>query len=137
MSALRIKAGEFNFDARLETVAAPKISAMFQGRLPFTSRIVHVRWSGEGVWIPLGDQNFGVGYENATSHPLPGQVILYPGGLSETEILLAYGAVSFSSKVGQLAGSHFMTLTTGLDQLPDLGRTVLWEGAQEISFSAI
>jgi hypothetical protein len=134
MAELRIKAGKFSFDARLETALAPKTCAMFRSVLPFRSKIVHVRWSGEGVWIPLGDRDFGVGYENATSHPHPGQVILYPGGLSETEILLAYGSVDFSSKVGQLSGSHFMTLTSGLDQLPELGRTVLWEGAQDILF---
>jgi hypothetical protein len=137
VSALRIKAGKFSFDARFETAAAPKTCTMFQNVLPFRGKIVHVRWSGEGVWIPLGDRDFGVGYENATSHPHPGQVILYPGGLSETEILLAYGSVDFSSKVGQLSGSHFMTLTSGLDQLPELGRTVLWEGAQDISFEAV
>ena len=55
-----------------------------------------------------------------------------PGGLSECEILLAYGSVDFSSKVGQLAGNHFATLTTGLDQLRELGRRCLWEGAQPI-----
>ncbi len=60
------------------------------------------RWSGEGVWIPMGDTNLGLAYENATSHSAPGDVIVHPGGISETEILLAYGPVSFSSKVGQL-----------------------------------
>ena len=66
--------------------------------------------------------------------PAPGQVILYPGGVSETEILLAYGSVQFASKVGVLAGNHFLTVTDGAAQLPELGRTVLWGGAQEITF---
>ena len=64
----------------------------------------------------------------------PGEIILYPGGISETEILLAYGAVSFSSKVGQLAGNHFLTIIKGRENLPALGRTTLWKGAQDISF---
>ena len=64
----------------------------------------------------------------------PGQVILYPGGISETEILLAYGGVRFASKVGQLAGNHFLTLTEGLENLYPLGRKCLWEGAQAIRF---
>ena len=107
---LKITAGPFVFEARLETDTAPQTAKAFLAHLPFKGQIVHVRWSGEGVWIPLGDFNFGVGYENHTSHPAPGQIILYPGGISETEILLAYGGVDFSSKVGQLAGNHFITL---------------------------
>lgn len=134
MTALKITAGDFAFDARLETEAAPNTSAAFLKRLPFEGQIVHVRWSGEGVWIPLGDYDFEVDYENHTSYPAPGQIILYPGGISETEILLAYGGVHFASKMGQLAGNHFITLTSGLDRLYDLGRTVLWKGAQPIRF---
>src|SRR6185437_4625002 len=98
------------------------------------SRAIHVRWSGEAVWMPLGDLDFGVSYENHTSYPAPGQIILYPGGISETEILLAYGGVRFASKVGQLAGNHFMTVTSGLEQLADLGKMTLWQGAQDILF---
>ena len=76
----------------------------------------------------------GVGYENHTSYPAPGQVILYPGGISETEILLAYGGVHFASKMGQLAGNHFITITSNLDRLYELGRTVLYKGAQKTRF---
>jgi hypothetical protein len=133
---LRMIAGPYAFEARFET-GAPLTCAAFQARMPFVGKIVHVRWSGEGVWIPLGDLQFGVGYENHTSYPGPGQVVLYPGGISETEILLAYGAVHFASKVGQLAGNHFITLTSGLDKLPELGRLCLWQGAQDIRFEAV
>ncbi|MDP1731408.1 MAG: DUF3830 family protein [Devosia sp.] len=122
------------FDARFETEKAPKTCAVFSSRLPFESKLVHVRWSGEAVWIPLGDLDFGVGYENHTSFPAPGQFVLYPGGISETEILLAYGAVHFASKMGQLAGNHFITLTSGLDKLPEVGAIALWKGAQAIRF---
>ena len=131
---LRVTAGPFTFDARFEAAAAPQTVAAFRAALPFVSQVVHVRWSGEAVWIPLGDRDFGVGYENHTSYPAPGQVVLYPGGISETEILLAYGGVHFASKMGQLAGNHFMTLTSGLENLPELGRLALWEGAQDIRF---
>ncbi|EKF59916.1 hypothetical protein QWE_07446 [Agrobacterium albertimagni AOL15] len=131
---LKVTAGPFVFDAVLETEKAPETCKAFMERLPFDGQIVHVRWSGEGVWIPLGDYNFGVGYENHTSHPAPGHIILYPGGISETEILLAYGGVDFSSKMGQLAGNHFITLTSNLDKLPELGNKTLWEGAQPIRF---
>ena len=136
MTQLIVRAGRFTFEGRLEEEAAPATCAAFRALLPFSGQIVHVRWSGEGVWIPLGERDFGVGYENHTSHPAPGQILLYPGGISETEILLAYGGVAFSSKLGQLAGNHFLTLTSGLEQLGALGNEVLWKGAQGIAFHA-
>jgi hypothetical protein len=136
MDHLRITAGPLTFLARLETAAAPKTCAAFCRVLPFAGKLVHVRWSGEGVWIPLGERDFGVGYENHTSYPAPGQIILYPGGISETEILLAYGSVHFASKMGQLAGNHFLTVVAGAENLAELGRTVLWSGAQDIRFEA-
>ena len=102
--------------------------------MPFTSKIVHVRWSGEAVWMPLGDLDFGIGYEDPSSHPSPGQIILCPGGKSETEILISYGAVSFASKAGALAGNHFLTITNNYSELRELGVKTLWEGAQPITF---
>ena len=134
MPELRIVAGDFVFGARFEDQNAPQTCAAFRARLPFKSKVIHVRWSGEGVWMPLGDFQFGVGYENATSFPAPGQIILYPGGVSETEILLAYGGVRFASKAGQLAGNHFITLTSGLERLVELGKHTLWKGALDIEF---
>jgi hypothetical protein len=134
MTDLRITIAGIDFDARFETAAAPKTVAAFRARMPFESQIVHVRWSGEAVWIPLGDLDFEVGHENHTSFPAPGQILLYPAGLSETEILLAYGGVRFASKVGQLAGNHFITLTSGLERLPEIGKMALWKGAQPIRF---
>ena len=136
MSQLIVRVGDFTFDAIFEDRLAPKTCAAFRAAMPFESQAVHVRWSGEAVWLPLGDLDFGVGYENHTSYPAPGQVILYPGGISETEILLAYGGVHFASKMGQLAGNHFITLTSGLAQLPELGKTVLYKGAQKVRFEA-
>lgn len=137
MPKLIVKASDFTFDARFEEAAAPKTCAAFKAAMPFAGQIVHVRWSGEGVWIPLGDRDFGVGYENHTSYPAPGQIILYPGGISETEILLAYGGISFASKMGQLAGNHFITLASGHEHLMTLGNQVLWEGAKPISFELV
>jgi hypothetical protein len=134
MTKLIVTAGPYTFEGKLELEAAPKTCAAFLRHMPFVSKIVHVRWSGEGVWMPLGELDFGVGYENHTSYPAPGQIILYPGGISETEILLAYGGVHFASKMGQLAGNHFITLTSGLENIYPLGRKTLWEGAQDIRF---
>jgi len=126
---LRIVGGPLLFAARLEEAAAPQTVAAFRKLLPLRSKIIQARWSGEAAWIPLGDRDLGVGFENHTSHPAPGQLLFYPGGFSETEILFPYGGTVFASKMGQLAGNHFASLTGGLDLLPELGRLVLWEGA--------
>jgi hypothetical protein len=131
---LRIVAGPFEFGARLETEAAPKTVAAFRKLLPMRSKIIQARWSGESAWIPLGDLEVGVEYENHTSHPAPGHLLLYPGGISETEILFPYGATLFASRMGQLAGNHFATIVEGGERLSELGRLVLWEGAQDIAF---
>lgn len=136
MTKVRISAGPFVFDARFIEAAA-KTCALFRSLMPYQNRVIHVRWSGEAVWVPLGDAHFDIGYENQTSYPAPGQIILYPGGISETEILLAYGGVRFSSKVGQLAGNHFMTIESPLDKLRALGEATLWEGAQPIRFEIV
>lgn len=137
MSMLRITAGPLIFTARMEETDAPETCAAFSQILPFHSKIIHARWSGEAAWIPLGDFQLGVGYENHTSHPAPGHILFYPGGFSETEILFPYGGARFASKVGQLAGNHFLTVVNGNEQLRELGRLVLWEGAQDILFEKL
>jgi len=137
MDPIRITAGGIVFTARFEAEAAPKTVAAFKTMLPYRNRIIHVRWSGEACWIPMGDFDLGLGFENATAYPLPGQILLYPGGVSETEILLAYGHTHFASKAGTLAGNHMLTISENLDALTVLGKRTLWEGAQDISFELI
>jgi hypothetical protein len=137
MADIRIAAGPFVFAARFERETTPKTCAWFERLLPYRERIIHVRWSGEACWIPLGALDPGIGYENATSYPAPGQILFYPSGISETEILLAYGASRFASKAGQLAGNPFLTIVDGLENLRPLGELTLWHGAQEIEFSSI
>lgn len=134
MPDLRIAAGPYHFLAQFERISAPLTCAAFERLLPYRQRLIHVRWSGEACWIPLGTLDLGLGYENATSYPAPGQVLLYPGGVSETEILLGYGAVRFASKAGQLAGNHFLSIVEGIDRLRPLGELTLWHGAQDIVF---
>lgn len=134
MERVRITVGPLEFIAKWEIEAAPKTCAAFRAALPFRSKLVQARWSGEAAWVPLGDLDLGVRHENATSHPAPGEILWHPAGLSETEILFPYGGTLFASKVGQLAGNHFLTIVEGREHLPELGRRVLWEGAQEIVF---
>jgi hypothetical protein len=131
---LEIVAAGFRFTARWEEQDAPQTVAAFRRILPFEDRIIHCRWSGESNWIPWGDRDVGVAAENATSYPAPGQLLLFPGGISETELLFPYGHCCFASKAGQLAGNHFATVVDGHEHLAELGKLTLWEGAQAISF---
>jgi Protein of unknown function (DUF3830) len=131
---VEIKVANLRFVARLETQLAPKSCAKFQSMLPLDTQIIQARWSGESAWIPFGELALDLGYENHTSYPAPGHLLLYPGGISETEILFPYGSCVFASKAGQLAGNHFATIHQGNEHLGELGHLVLWKGAQEISF---
>lgn len=131
---LEIVSGDFRFAGQLEEERAPATVAAFRRLLPLESQIIHARWSGEACWIPFGDLDVGVGPEDPTCYPAPGQLLFYPGGVSETEILFPYGSAAFASKAGALAGNHFATVTEGLERIGDLGRKVLWEGAQPIRF---
>ena len=133
---LRITVGDFEFAARLEEEKAPNTVAALRRLLPLESKLVQARWSGEAAWVPLGwELELGIGSENATSYPGPGELLLYPGGLSEVEILFPYGATSFASKMGQLAGNHFATIEDGRDPLAALGEAILWRGAQDVVFA--
>lgn len=136
MEFLNIQAGPYTFRAKLELEQAPKTCARFRELLPFRNKVIHVRWSGEAVWVPMGEFDTKLDFENHTSHPSRGDILLYPGGFSETEILFAYGSSSFASKMGPLAGNHFLTVVEGQENLYDFGRLVLWKGAQDIVFSA-
>ncbi len=140
MTRINITAGGLKFVAETHP-DAPLTVAAFSKLLPYRQKLIHVRWSGEGCWVPLGEfklENDGapVGFENHTSHPSVGDILFYPGGYSETEIIWAYGACSFASKMGQLAGNHFLTIVEGKEQLRTLGTKVLWEGAQDVLFEA-
>jgi hypothetical protein len=136
MRQIRITAANYTFVAETNP-DAPKTVAAFSKLLPYRQQIIHVRWSGEGCWIPLGEFKLGVDFENHTSHPSVGDILFYPGGYSETEILLAYGSCCFASKMGQLAGNHFLTIVQGKENLRALGTKVLWEGAQDVVFEAV
>jgi hypothetical protein len=131
---IEIAVADFRFVARFEVEDAPATVAAFRAMLPLRTRIIHARWSGEAAWIPWGDLDVGLGPETATRYPSPGELLFYPGGVSETELLFPYGHAAFGSKAGPLAGNHFATIVDGGERLRELGKLVLWEGAQEISF---
>jgi hypothetical protein len=122
--------------ARLEEGLSPRTVAFFRTMLPYESQLIQARWSGQSCWIPMGDYDVGdLGLEDPTSYPAPGELLLYPGGASEVEILFPYGDTCFASKAGQLAGNHVATVVDGLEHLQSIGETCLWKGAQPIAFS--
>jgi hypothetical protein len=125
--------GNHRFAGMLRDDIAPKTCSVLRAMLPLKSPVVHARWSGEACWAPLGELDLKLPPENATSFPRPGEVILYPGGISETEILIAYGPVRFGCKAGQLAGNPVITITHDLDQLADVCRDVLHSGKKDLT----
>jgi Protein of unknown function (DUF3830) len=77
MTRLRITAAGHTFIAETNP-DAPDTVAAFMKLLPYRQKLIHVRWSGEGCWIPLGEFKLGVGFENHTSHPSVGDILFYP-----------------------------------------------------------
>jgi Protein of unknown function (DUF3830) len=134
--AVKITIGVDTFTARWEVDVSPRTCAAFRRLLPYSQKIIHARWSGEACWIPLGTFDLAVGPENPISQPKPGQILFYPAGVSETEILVPYGRARFNSVAGELAGNHFLTIGDGLDRLERLGRDILWHGSRDIRLEA-
>jgi len=134
---LAITVGSFELAARFEEARAPNTVAAFRRLLPLHSKLIQARWSGQAAWIPFGDLDLGIGFEDPTSYPGAGELLIYPGGASETEILFPYGRTCFASKAGQLSGNHFATVVDGREHLEEIGRLVLWEGAQDIHFEEV
>ena len=127
--------GELTFPGRFERQTAPKAVAWLIKRLPLQGTALHARWSGEAAWMPL-NLAVDVDPENATAYPRPGQLLLYPGGLSEPELLIPYGACVFASRGGQLSGSHVITIIDHDSNLARIGDLLLGSGAQPLRLEA-
>ena len=93
--------------------AAPRTVAVISLLLPLRSRLIHFAGAG-GLLDPVRRRAFlDLRPRTRPATRRRAEIIVYPGGMSECEILVAYGSVDFSSKVGQLWGNHFATMTTG------------------------
>src|SRR2546430_13560511 len=106
LGMLKIRVAPLTFTARLEEKSAPKTVAVIRKMLPLRSKIVHCRWSGESTRIPMADKQLGPDFENHTSHPAPGMLLLYPGGVSQPELLFPYGPLAVASQACRLAAYH-------------------------------
>ena len=60
MELLKITVGPFLYTARLELENAPKTCKRFAELLPFENQTIHGRWSGEAIWVPLGEFETGL-----------------------------------------------------------------------------
>ena len=131
---IRVTIGDAILHGRLHPQRAPRTCELFVSMLPLRRDLLHARWSGEACWIPLGDARPDMPLENATSEPVPGELLFYPGGISECEILVPYGAARFWCRDGRLAGNPFLTLDDP-DRLAAIGREIAVRGARAIGFS--
>jgi Protein of unknown function (DUF3830) len=66
-------------------------------------KLAGCRWVNSN-WNAMGQP---VGFENHTSHPSAGDILFYPWGYSETQLLIAYGGCSFASRMGRCAARDF------------------------------
>jgi hypothetical protein len=132
LKRLRINIGDINMVAILLEEDAPETCRALITVLPIEGKVIQARWSGEATWLPMNEYGIEVPFENHTSHPSRGDLLYYPGGISEKEILIPYGSTLFSSRVGQLQGNHFATIVKGAERLGEMGDKVLRDGAQDI-----
>jgi hypothetical protein len=129
---IKISIGSYIFKARMLNNKAPETCKLLIENMPIIGKVIQARWSGEAVWLQMDKYNIETPQENATSYPSLGQILYYPGGVSEKEILIPYGSACFSSKFGLLPGNHFATIVDNLESLSEMGEKTLWEGAQKI-----
>ena len=136
-SLLQIKTKDLVFLAKWEEHKAPESCAAIRKLLPLRDKLVQARWSGEAAWISIDHLELNIEFENHTVHPSKGELLVYPGFISVKEILIPYGPTAFASTAGFLPGNHFATIFSGLEQLPELGRRVSLEGAQDAELTEV
>lgn len=135
MVSIKLTIGDITLKAELHDDKAPETCRLLLENMPIRGYAIQARWSGEAAWLQMDPFGIEAPQENATSYPGPGQLLYYPGGVSEKEILIPYGSAIFASKFGLLPGNHFATVTDEYELLEEVGRKVLWEGAQAITIN--
>lgn len=137
MNSIVLTIGDRSIPARLEEGLAPHTCAAFLALLPLRGKVLQARWSGQAIWMPLHGLEASVPEENLTNRPAPGEVLFYPEGVSDCEILIPYGVTIFGSRFGPLSGNHFLTLDIAADELKAIGSRVWHEGEKPILFEAV
>ena len=137
MHSILVTIGDQSIRARLEEKIAPHTCAAFRALLPLRGKVLQARWSGQSIWMPLHGLKTSVPAENLKHKPAPGELLFYPEGVSDCEILIPYGVTVFGSRLGPLSGNHFLTLDIAADELKTLGTRVWHEGAKAIAFEEV
>ncbi|HXT69323.1 MAG TPA: DUF3830 family protein [Vicinamibacterales bacterium] len=137
MNPILITIGDRSIRGRLEVERAPHTCAAFRALLPLRGKVLQARWSGQAIWMPLHGLKTSVPEENLKHQPAPGEVLFYPEGASDCEILIPYGVTVFASRLGPLAGNHFLTLDIAADELKALGTRVWHEGEKPVVFEEV
>jgi hypothetical protein len=129
------------FAARLLTAEAPKTCATIQGRLPFSYRFHHSIVSGQAlVTLP---PDLTVERENQRVAGVPPGTLAFlvrdVPVLVPDEIYIAYGLfISRGLTVDMKQPVNiFARVEEQLDELAQVGRRVLMEGAETVRFSAL
>ncbi len=120
-----------NFEVELHEEAAPKTCKALLRLLPFQGEVLHARWCGEAIFIPIDEMPL-LELENQTVYPSKGELIYYPGMESIKEILIAYGACHMWSRIGPLPSNHFATIKE-VDRLAQIGRRIHREGVKRVT----
>lgn len=124
------KSDHGDFTGELHEDAAPESVAALREMTTLDSELIHVRWSGNAVWIEIDDVDLpDLPRENHTVYPSRGDVLLYPGYRNVQEILIACGPTCFKSQAGELAGNHVATLNASSEELTALEDRTLYDGA--------
>ena len=131
---INITSNDLKFEADLLWDLAPKTCKAVLDILPLKIDLIHVKWSGFGVWADLGEVEVEeLPYENNTIYLAKGEIMFYPGFESMKELLIQYGSVAFASKAGLHSANHFATIKNQ-DDLPELGRRTVEDGKQPVIF---
>ena len=88
---MKITSKDLTFEAELLSDLAPKTCEALINIMPLQINLIHVRWSGFGVFADFGDVEVkDVPFENNTIHFSKGELMFYPGFVSMKELLIPF-----------------------------------------------
>lgn len=114
--------------ARIESDEAPDYSGFLLDCLPAEGRVLHAKWGGEEVWMPLSKAPKSRP-DNLTILPSKGEILLVTPEPGACDLAIWYGRGWCFGASGFVPGCHVATVTRDLPALMRAGRAVLESGA--------